>query len=293
MENFRPCPSCGAKNGKIRGAKNNFQIRECSKCLTIFIGHLPRLDESENYDSYYTEANLKVPEFIYKRLSDLVESFSSYRQTNRWLDIGFGAGALMQVAAELGWDVYGIEVSKSAVEQAKNLGFKVFHGELHEANYEDGFFDVVTASEILEHLYEPQKLLNEVHRVLRPGGLFWATTPSSRGITPRFLGIDWTVVSPPEHLQIFSKRGVLIMLKNAGFTKIRLQTHGVNPFEIINYFQHYFLLKKENNFDRVITSYQINERLESSSMKKAVKRALNYVLDLAQIGDSIKIYACK
>lgn len=288
-DSYRQCPACEAKNGKAKGAKNGFQIYQCFDCGTLFSDRLPQIDESEDYDSYYTEANLEVPNFIYQRLHDLLSSFSLYRQTNRWLDIGFGAGALMKVAAELGWEVHGVEISKPAIEQARNLGFKVFHGELREANYEEDFFDVITASEILEHLCEPQKLLNEVCRILRPGGIFWGTTPSAKGITPRLLGVDWTVITPPEHIQLFSKKGMRGMLKNAGFSDIKLQTHGTNPFEIINYFRR----QKESGFDRVKTSYQINEELESSPLKKTVKNVLNQILNLAQIGDSLKIYARK
>lgn len=285
----RQCPSCENPNGKAKGTKNDFQVYQCLDCGTLFSDRLPQTDESEDYDSYYTEANLEVPKFIYQRLRDLFGSFSSYRQTNRWLDIGFGAGTLMKVAAELGWEVHGVEVSKPAIEQARERGFKVFHGELNEAGYDDDFFDVITASEILEHLYEPQELINEVCRILRPGGLFWGTTPSAKGITPRLLGIDWTVIAPPEHIQLFSKKGMRGMLKKAGFSDIKLQTHGTNPVEIINYFRP----QKDAGFDRVQTSYQINEGLESSPLKKTVKNVLNQTLNLAQIGDSLKIYARK
>lgn len=79
------------------------------------------------------------------------------------------------------------------------------------------------------------------------------------------------------------------MLKIAGFSDIKLQTQGTNPIEIINYFRP----QKENSFDRVKTSYQINEELESSPLKKTVKNVLNQMLNLAQIGDSLKIYARK
>lgn len=88
----------------------------------------------------------------------------------------------------MNWETFGVEVSKTAVENAKNFGFNVFHGELHEANYSANFFDVIIASEILEHLYDPRKLVREVYRILRPGGLFWATTPSSRGLSSLLSG---------------------------------------------------------------------------------------------------------
>ena len=40
--------------------------------------------------------------------------------------------------------------------------------------------------------------------MLRPGGLFWTTTPHARGLSARVLGLKWRCIWPPEHLQLFS-----------------------------------------------------------------------------------------
>ena len=69
-------------------------------------------------------------------------------------------------------------------------------------------FDVVIASEVLEHVLDPHAMLVEILRVLRPGGLLWATTPHGRGISARLLGLEWSNVCPPEHLQLFSVAGI-------------------------------------------------------------------------------------
>jgi 2-polyprenyl-3-methyl-5-hydroxy-6-metoxy-1,4-benzoquinol methylase len=64
----------------------------------------------------------------------------------------------------------------------------VFHGEIEDAGFDDDRFDVVVLSEVVEHLTDPRTLLNEVHRILRPGGLLWATTPNGSGLSWRLLG---------------------------------------------------------------------------------------------------------
>ena len=202
-----------------------------------------------------------------------------------------GTGTLLEVAAEKDWDVFGVEVSKPAIEQAEKMGIKAFHGELTDAEYPDDHFDIITASEILEHLYEPQKLIKEIARVLRPGGLFWATTPSSKGISYRLMGLNWTIVTPPEHIQLFSKKGMSLMLKNAGFSSVNLQTQGINPFEIINYY--YPPKIEEKKFNRVESGYQLNENMENSKFKQKIKTLLNQTLNLTQTGDSLKIFAQK
>ena len=111
----------------------------------------------------------------------------------------------------------------------RDLGFEVYEGELHDAAFPSQYFDVVTAAELLEHLIDPKPLLQEVARILRPGGLFWTTTPNARGLSGRLLGLKWRCVWPPEHLQLFSIRGIEKLLRAAGFRDLRIDTTGGNP----------------------------------------------------------------
>lgn len=285
----RLCPACKKTYARHIGNKNGYEIFVCRLCRTLFTGHVPLEHEAENYDKYYGESNLSVPDFIVERLKEIVSEFAGYRETNRFLDIGFGAGTMLETAQRLGWEPSGIEVSKPAVDQAVRNGFNVFHGSLREAKYPDHYFDVVTASEILEHLPDPQADLSEIVRILRPGGIFWGTTPSAGGISYKILRLDWSILSPPEHIQIYSKAGAELMLKEAGFEKIRFRTHGLNPSEILNHFKK--IASGETDFSRVESSYKLNESLTGSQFRKSVKGLFNGVLNMLKIGDSLKITA--
>ena len=124
-----------------------------------------------------------MPDFIHHRLDEIVFGFSGYRVNNRALEIGFGAGFSLSALTRAGWNAEGVEVSESAVRHGESQGFKAFHGELAEARYEDGSFDLVIATELLEHVPDPSAIIREIARISRPGGLFWGTTPNSRGLS--------------------------------------------------------------------------------------------------------------
>ena len=230
----RSCPACGAGERDERGLKNGLRVGACRGCGTLYArgGAGREADAACDYDAYYHEANLSVPSFIERRLDEIVGGFAPFRRTGRLLDIGCGAGTLLHAARRAGWDAAGTEVSRPAVEHVRGEGFEVFAGELGEARFPDGHFDVVTASEILEHLPDPRALLAEAARILRPGGLFWGTTPHGRGLSARALGIEWSTVSPPEHLQLFSLGGMRRLLKAAGFARARVITQGFNHYEV-------------------------------------------------------------
>ncbi len=291
------CPACSSLQNRFCGNKNSFRVFVCQNCQTLFT-----FAENENqlfdYDQYYNPNNLTVPDFINKRLDEIVSGFEPYRKNNRLLDVGCGAGSLLKAARRADWLAEGVEVSKPSIEFLQAQGFQVFHGELEAAHFAENSFDVVTASEILEHVSQPLNLLKESLRILRPGGLLWATTPHGRGVSARILGTDWTCVSPPEHLQLFSVKGMKELLKKAGFRKVRIFAQGTNPFEIIHGLrgktnQQNQEPNHEHSFDRVDTSYQLNQALSASAPRQAVKTFLNTVLSLVRLGDSLKIWAVK
>lgn len=295
-EKQRNCPACQDPRSIELGEKNGFQMLGCKNCRSIYSSFLPIGEDSENYDEYYTEKNLKVPSFIHKRLEEIIEDFSPHFSSGRLLDVGFGAATLMQVAAEKGWQPSGVEISKPAIEHAKKLGLNVFHGELSEAKFPNDYFDVITASEIIEHCFQPEILLNEVIRILRPGGLFWATTPSAKGLSYQLTGLDWTVICPPEHLQLFSKKGIREMLKKAGFSHSSIKAFGFNPLEVADTFRNRLNKNKKSetdNFNRVETGYALNESLTKNPARQKVKNLLNETLNFLSVGDSLKIKAIK
>ena len=286
---IRACPACYGHKGYKLGEKSGFLVFRCSACRTLYTDHVPKAEQTQDYDEYYGESNLTVPDFIRQRALEIISGFDKYRTTGRLLDIGFGAGTLLNAARQLGWDAHGLEVSKPAIEHARKQGYEVFHGDLVAAKFPTGHFDVVTASEIIEHLNDPATELKEIVRILRPGGLFWGTTPSARSASFRILGLDWSVLSPPEHLQIYSKAGASLILKEAGFDSVSFKTAGLNPMEIVDHFR-----RKDPGgepFNRVGSAYNLNAELTKSGPRKFVKSALNGVLDFFQMGDSLKIFA--
>ena len=245
--------------------------------------------------SYYPEASLSPPPFIQTRLEEITAEFAPYRQTNRLLDIGCGAGNSNACGRKNGWNAHGLDVSANAVNHVRSLGFEVFQGELQKARLPSQHFDVITAAEILEHLSEPRVLLEEVARLLRPGGLFWTTTPHARGLSARVLGLKWRCIWPPEHLQLFSAGGLKGLLRDVGFREIRVRTTGGNPIEIFHAMGHRKDAPKtaDQHFDRVMTAYQLNESLMKSRPRRAIKDLINGALNITRLGDTLKIYAVR
>lgn len=292
----RVCVACGSAKARLLGVKNEFDLVTCLECDSIYTPYTPWYSSADFYSGYYlNEDELSPPPHVNTRLEEITAEFAPYRGNNRLLDVGCGAGNLLQAARKHGWDARGLDVSPGAVKHVRGLGFEVFEGELSRAEFPAQHFDVITAAELVEHLVNPQTLLQEVARILRPGGLFWLTTPHARGLSGRLLGMNWTCVWPPEHLQLFSVRGLKKLLREAGFRQLAIRTTGGNPIEIFHAMGGAKSAPKIDDviFDRVTTSYRLNESMTKSRSRKVLKNTVNGLLNLSRLGDSLKVFAIR
>ncbi len=291
----RPCPACGRLVATTRGYVNGLRVLQCRPCGTLHTGEIGATDFAEVYEGYYTEENLVAPEFVAHSLDRILSSFEPYRQSNRMLDVGFGGAFAMLGAERAGWDIEGVEISEPAVKNALELGLRAVQGELGDVGYPSGHFDVVICSEVFEHVPNPRRLAEEIARVLRPGGLMWATTPHGSGISSRLLKLQWSVMCPPEHLQLFSRKGFMHLLRSSGFSLQRVVTENLNPFEIVHDVKARLQgrVRPVDDFDRVSSNYEILETVYSRRSLTVAKEAVHAVLRTIRLGDSLKVWATR
>src|SRR2546422_4554883 len=137
------------------------------------------------------------------------------------LDLGCRDGALTQAYAG-GNEIVGADADREALAEAQKLGIETRWADLDEPlPFEDASFDVVVAGELLEHLRDPRRLVDEARRVLRPAGTFVASVPNAYRLKNRlrFL-LGRKVEDDPTHLQLFSPNDIRALL--AGFDDVQL-----------------------------------------------------------------------
>lgn len=310
------CIVCGG--ARLRELSGTYCTRAllCEACEHVFVPALPDASElARVYETYGYDVSSAGPEFLHQILGETVATFAPFRESNRLLDVGFGAGGYLRAAKEAGWCPWGIEISPTAVRRgrAEQLG-TILEGDFVTAPLAAGSFDVVVMSEILEHLHDPASFLRAAARVLRPGGLLYATTPHGRGISGRSLGASWSVLQPPEHLQLFSVASMRHLLTDARFARPSIYTQGVLPHELIAALRGRVgqrlrpragfsasgggrldsrLADENPGLDRTIRAYRLNAALVGTPVGRAAKRSLNAAIRLAGIGDSLRVRAIR
>lgn len=144
----------------------------------------------------------------------------------RFLDIGCATGMLLDYMRAKGWNVSGVDICRESAEYGiAKRGLDIYIGSLHEARFDDSFFSIVHFSHLIEHVTDPRGLLEEVYRILEPGGYAIVTTPNIGGFQARLFGKEWRSAIP-DHLYLFTKPTLSRLCGEVGFTVVRHITWG-------------------------------------------------------------------
>jgi SAM-dependent methyltransferase len=142
----------------------------------------------------------------------------------RFADIGCWTGSLLVAARERGWDVVGLEPSAWAAARAVERDLDVRQVGLEDHELTPGGFRCVAICDVLEHLEDPGHALDEVHRLLEPGGAIYLTVPDAGSLLARAMGRRWWSVLPM-HLQYFTRASMRRLLNAHGFRVASERTH--------------------------------------------------------------------
>ena len=222
------CPVCGA-SGTFASpfAAEPFHLFRCAVCGLVFLHPLPGADELERFytESYYGQGRRKfagalesairtLARFKWNRLRPLVHP------GERMLDIGCGRGTLVQLARAEGVEAYGLERHFPGAPESPH----VFYRDLQDCDFPDGHFQVVVLWHVLEHLPSPRTALQEIHRILRPGGWLSVAVPNFGGSQARASGRHWFHLDLPRHFWHFEPATLERMLEEAGLGVKRRST---------------------------------------------------------------------
>ena len=153
----------------------------------------------------------------------------SLNESGTMLDVGCGEGrhifGIMQKYPEMkciGLDMDDDSLVKAEegyefFESISNAGAEFLKGSAYSLPFQNNSLDLIVCSEVLEHLHQYNDAVKEIHRVLKPGGKFYASVPAS---WPE--KICWALSKdyqnqPGGHLRIFNQSKLVSEISDAGF----------------------------------------------------------------------------
>ncbi len=126
----------------------------------------------------------------YRRIQKAIQAFKKYAPNpERLLDIGCDDGRITVAIKEAIWakEAFGIEIFEASYKAALGRGVKCSLLNLDKENlpFPDEYFDVIFSGENIEHLFDPDHLLDEINRCLSPKGICIISTPNLASLVNR------------------------------------------------------------------------------------------------------------
>lgn len=255
------CPLCGqadhAQVACIRDATydvpGEYRVVRCQACAHLYLN--PRPDDQSLMDCYPAsyapyEGDDAIPDSIGEPpeaprkspLRRLASMLPGLRPALHWLglehatympacprpgeskllEIGCAHGWFLAQAAAQGWVVDGVEPNEAACRRAQARELQVTCGRLEDAQIPDADRDAVAMWMVLEHVPNPVEMVREIHRILKPGGVFTLSVPNAGTWERIVFGRYWLGYDAPRHLQVFNSARLRRLLEEHGFDSIRI-----------------------------------------------------------------------
>jgi 2-polyprenyl-3-methyl-5-hydroxy-6-metoxy-1,4-benzoquinol methylase len=137
----------------------------------------------------------------------------------RLLDIGCGAGRFLERAADLGWRVWGFDISADAVAEATR---HIPQANIRRCTLDefvtDERFDLIAMSHVLEHIADPVRTLERCRDLLAPTGRLLIGIPNIKSWEAKLFGRYWSGLDVPRHIVHFREDLLRRVLAGMGFS---------------------------------------------------------------------------
>ena len=227
--------------------RTSFSVVRCVNCGLGETQPVPE-DLSLFYKNYYGGRHGLTARYRARRRLARV---SRYAKGNNLLDIGYGEGTFLDLAVNKGYKCVGVE----RFAAKNNRSFEAFDklesvSEAHPLQK----FDNVTCWHSLEHIAEPDAVLDSISEMLSKDGSLFIAVPNFAGRQAQMFGKNWLHLDVPRHLLHFSPNSLEKMLGNHGF-HISDTWHHESEYDIMGWSQSILnaLFKERNVFFHTLT----------------------------------------
>jgi len=241
------CPACGKLESNHWANKDTFSYVECTHCETVYTNPRPG---PQLLDSFYRQSrNYEVwNALIFPATEPARRGKIFVPRARRTVDLcksqGITGGTLVEIGAAFGTfcdamrdqdffeRIVAVEPTPNLAQTCRERGFETYEQTVESLTFPRRSADVVTAFEVIEHLFSPFDFLKQVSEFLKPGGLLICSCPSAEGIGMLALQEQARVVDH-EHINYFTPSSIAILLERCGFEVVEVGTPGHMDLDLL------------------------------------------------------------
>lgn len=300
--NCKKCIVCGALG--VPRVWNNINIFNCNSCGLAW---------RTSFDipaDYYAKLNIgrakpgkRKTVSRLRNAEDRLTSVIKFLPKSDICDIGCGDGSFLSVLKEKGYtNCFGIEPSSYNYEIALKNQLEIIKGDIASVRQEarKRKIKAITLFHVIEHIYSPIEMLQNIKNILKPGGILIIETPDSNASIQKVTNHRNPLICC-EHLFYWNKKSLQIILKRLGFKILVIKHRSFNwknaPIKLslirLGFLNKLFLnfRKQEEKISKKISLINNKKKLYNNFSRKFIRKILAYTVHLLGKDDYIFIVA--
>lgn len=215
------CSICGSYETQLFHKRESYTYLRCADCRVVFLSPVPTTKQIASlYDTHYEFIVDKTAQTRFKNQSaQIFETIKHMSPDARTLlDIGAGYGTFVKLAKRHALDALGLEPAINLFKRAKASRAKILNTrfERYFSAYSSKQFDVISMIHVIEHLSDPERSLRMIIKHVKENGILFIETPNADSHLLNVEGGDYTFLTPPEHVHLFSVQSLETLVRNLG-----------------------------------------------------------------------------
>jgi len=219
------CPLCRSSENKYLYKKPDarffispieFKVLKCENCTVGFVSPRPTIEEIKYFypDEYYNYESRSINNpNNRKRFPIQASYFKDLHPGSKILDVGCANGSFSKyLSKNLGLDAYGMDLNKPEILDHDPTKLKF--GIISDFDYQNEFFDAVSAWAVINHSHEPMLYFSNVYRLLKSGGRFVFLVTNFNSLFSRYAYAE----DIPRQMIFFTKKSLEFCALQTGFT---------------------------------------------------------------------------
>lgn len=298
------CDLCGSTNcdflfnakDRLHGCDGAFTYVQCKKCGLVYMN--PQIlpdDIGKFYPPDYgphqakqkrQQLDKQVLKRKCKRRPFVASICNKLTQDRRLLDVGCGNGSFLnEIKTMTGCQVCGVDISRIAAKTAKEIyGLNISTGTILESPFPNGYFDVVTAWQYLEHVNNPAEVVQKISNLLKAEGSCIISSPNFDSFTAQLFKDRWYPLDCPRHLYIYTPETINAFLGRSGLSIQEIKYTGSSKY-VLGSLQYYLYGDNYNP--------KYRDRIKKSSLLRMLVSPCTRIAAIIKRSDIMVIHAKK
>ena len=240
------CPLCG-KKGEPYWCYNLLEVgsthvqfynpvrlwMHCKDCHHLYADEFP-IQKIKYSKSNTKPIGMPTKTNQFSGYSELLGKLGQITQGSELLEIGLGGSECSLVAQEMGFNVFGIDISEGCVYQAQQYGI---NAEIQDFAVFQPIqkWDIIIMGDVIEHVTDPVASMEKVYGILNEGGCIWLSTPNFDGAFSHVAGHKDPMRREATHKNYFSRHSLFGLLERFHLVPVdyRLSSHYNGSVEVI------------------------------------------------------------